>query len=114
DQLDRELAKEELETPEVRVARRKHGYGLGSDLPAPSVFALNGTLANAAVMEFNVMTTGIRQPARRLTYKVMRGVMSSSHDKRKPDCYTCASCCQQEQANIWYYPLPEEANSIAT
>ena len=33
-QLDNELAKEELETPEVRAARRKHGYGLGKDMPA--------------------------------------------------------------------------------
>ena len=109
DQLDCELAKEELETPEVRVVRRKHGYGLGSDLPAPSVFALNGILANTAVMEFIVMTTGIREPARRLTYKGMRGVMTSSDDKRKPDCYTCANCGQREKANIWRYLLPEQA-----
>lgn len=109
DQLDRELAKEELETPEVRTVRRQHGYGLGSEMPAPSVFALNGILANSAVMEFIVMTTGIREPARRLTYKGMRGVMTSSDDKRKPDCYTCASCGQREKANIWRYLLPEQA-----
>lgn len=106
DQIDRELAKEELESPEVRAVRRKHGYGLGKDVPAPSVFALNGILANAAVMEFIVMTTGIREPARRLTYKGMRGVMTNSDDKRRPDCYTCATCGSGEQANIWRYLLP--------
>ncbi len=107
DQIDRELAKQDLESPEVRDARRKHGYGLGSDLPAPSVFALNGVIANAAVVEFIAMTTGIRDPARRLTYKGMRGVMTASEDKGKPDCYTCANCGQREKANIWRYLLPD-------
>jgi hypothetical protein len=112
DQLDVELAKEELEAPEVRAARRKHGYGIGSDVPAPSVFALNGVLSNAAVMEFLMMTTGIRNPARRLTYKGMRGVMTSSTDERKADCYTCGCVCGQgEKANIWRYLLPELANA---
>jgi hypothetical protein len=115
DQLDRELAKEELETPEVRTARRQHGYGLGSEMPAPSVFALNGILSNAAVMEFIVMTTDIREPARRQTYKGMRGVMTSSDDKRKSDCYTCVNCGQREKANIWRYLLAEQAiESFAT
>ena len=109
-QLDSELAKAELETPEVRAARRKHGYGLGSDTPAPSVFALNGVLANAAVMEFLAMTTGIREPARRLTYKGERGVMTSSTDEHKKGCYTCECVCgQRDKANIWRYLLPEDA-----
>jgi hypothetical protein len=106
DQIDRELAKEELESPEVRAFRRKHGYGLGKDTPAPSVFALNGILANAAVMEFIVMTTGIRESPRRLTYKGMRGVMTNSDDRRKWDCYTCDMSGSREQANIWRYLLP--------
>jgi molybdopterin/thiamine biosynthesis adenylyltransferase len=109
-QLDSELAKEELETPETRAARRKHGYGLGNNTPAPSVFALNGVLANAAVMEFLAMTTGIREPARHLTYKGMRGVMTSSTDERKKGCYTCECVCgRRDKANIWRYLLPEEA-----
>lgn len=113
DQLDRELAKEELETSEVRAARRKHGYGLGSDMPAPSVFALNGILANAAVMEFIAMTTGIREPARHLTYKGMRGVMTSRDSQRNPDCYTCVNCGLREKANIWRYLLPERVESFS-
>jgi hypothetical protein len=113
EQLDRELAKEELETPEVRAARRKHGYGLGSDIPAPSVFALNGILANAALMEFIAMTTGIREPARHLTYKGMRGVMTSRDSQRNPDCYTCVNCGFREKANIWRYLLPEGVESFS-
>lgn len=105
DQIDRELAKQELESEEVRAEREKHGYGLGDDTPAPAVFALNGVLANAAVMEFMVMVTGIREPARRLTYKGMRGVMTSSNDQRESDCYTCSCSGQKEAANIWRYLL---------
>jgi hypothetical protein len=108
DQLDRELAKEELETPEARATRRKHGYGLGSETPAPAVFTLNGVLANLAVMEFLVMVTSIREPARRLTYKGMRGVVTNSTDRGREDCFTCRCLCgQREKANIWRYLLPQ-------
>jgi len=106
-QLDRERAKEDIETPEVRAERRKHGYGLGTDAPAPAVFALNGIIANLAVIEFLVMVTGIRDPARRLTYKGTRGAVTDTIDVRKPDCYTCGCLCgQREEANVWRYLLP--------
>ncbi|HOC54256.1 MAG TPA: ThiF family adenylyltransferase [Verrucomicrobiota bacterium] len=115
DQLDRDLAKEELETPEIRAARLKHGYGLGSETPAPAVFTLNGVLANLAVMEFLVMVTGIREPARRLTYKGMRGVVTNSTDRGREDCFTCKCLCgQREKANIWRYLLPQAAGRSLT
>lgn len=106
EQIDRELAKQDLESPEVRALRRKHGYGIGKDVPAPSVFALNGIIANLAVMEFIAMVTGIRKPARKLTYKGDRGVVTSN-DSKKPDCFTCANCGEREAANIWRYALGE-------
>lgn len=106
-QIDRELAKEDLESPEVRSLRRKHGYGIGKEVPTPSVFALNGVVANLAVMEFIAMATGIREPARRLTFKGDRGVVTSSYDARQADCFTCGTCGQREDANIWRYMLPE-------
>jgi len=106
-QIDRELAKEDLESPEVRALRRKHGYGLGSDGPAPSVCALNGIVANLAVTEFMVMTTGLRDPARRLTYKGLRGVVTASEDRGAPDCYTCKCLCGQgDEAGLARYLLP--------
>lgn len=107
-QLDREMAKQDLETPEIGAARRKHGYGLGSDSPAPSVFALNGVIANLGVMEFLVMITGIREPARRLTYLGMRGAVRDTTDKGKDDCFTC-KCLrgQREGANLWRYLQPD-------
>jgi molybdopterin/thiamine biosynthesis adenylyltransferase len=113
-QLDLERAKEDLETPEVRELRRKHNYGVGKDAPAPSVFALNGILANLAAMEFIAMVTGIRTPARHLTYKGMRSVVTSRDDQRKRDCFTCACVRgQREKANIWRYLLPNEPNRAA-
>lgn len=107
EQVDRELAKEDLESSEVRLLRRKHGYGVGTDVPAPAVFALNGAIANLAVMEFIKMVTGICQPARKLTYKGDRGVVTTSDDKRKHDCFTCSVCGVREDANIWRYALGE-------
>lgn len=77
----------------MRKLRRKHGYGMGSDGPAPSVCALNGIVANLAVNEFMVMITGIREPARRLHYQGMRGVVTSTTDTGASDCYTCKCIC---------------------
>ncbi len=106
EQIDRELAKQDLESPEIRALRRKHGYGIGKDVPAPSVFALNGIIANLAAMEFIAMATGIRKPAQKLTYKGDRGVVTSNHSETL-DCFTCANCGQREAANIWRYAISE-------
>lgn len=109
-QIDSERAKAELESPEIRALREKHGYGLGPDLPAPAVVALNGIVANLGVMEFLAMVTGLRDVARKLTYKGMRGVVTSSTDTAKPDCYVCHYLRgQREFANIWRYLLSEQA-----
>jgi hypothetical protein len=111
DQLDRELAKQDLETPEVHAERQRHGYGLGADTPAPAVIALNGVIANLGVMEFLAMTTGTRQPARRLTYLGLRGAVRDTADKGKLDYFTCYCLRgQREQANIWRYVLPDEGS----
>ncbi len=108
-QIDRELAKEELESPEVRALRRKHGYGLGENSPAPSVCALNGVVANLAVMEFVAFATRLRPPERRLTYKGMRGVVTASNDHGAFDCYTCKCVCGLgDAASLSRFLLPEE------
>ena len=41
-EIDKEVAKAELETPLKQEVRRAHGYGLGRHGPAPSVFCING------------------------------------------------------------------------
>lgn len=89
DQIDRELAKADLESAEVSALRKKHGYGLGDDGPAPSVCSLNGIVANLAMTEFICLVTGLRPPARKLSYRGLRGVVVSSEDRGSADCYTC-------------------------
>lgn len=88
-ELDSEEAKISLEDPSVRMARAAHGYGLGSDVESPSVVSLNGVVANLAVTEFMVMVARVRDPAKKLTYRGMRGVVASSQAERSPQCYTC-------------------------
>ena len=108
-QLDRGLAKEDLESPEERALRRKHGYGLGDEAPSPSVISVNGVVANLALVEFMAMVTGLREPARHLSYRGMRGVVTTSKDVGKADCFTCKFLRgQRENANIWRYALPEQ------
>lgn len=104
DQIDRAVAKEELETPEERRVRRQHGYGLGADTPAPAVVSLNGIIANMAVTEFLMLRTGLRPPNRLSTYRGMRGIVCVSLDQRQPDCFTCGYLAfSAERANIWRY-----------
>lgn len=88
-ELDMEAAKQDLETYEVRRQRVAHGYGIGTDAPAPAVVSLNGVIASLAVTEFMVAVTGVRAPQRKLTYKGMRGVVHVTADTRRPDCMNC-------------------------
>lgn len=111
-QIDPEQAKAELESAEVRALRRKHGYGLGSNTAAPSVCALNGIVANLALIEFIALVTGLRAPERRLTYKGMRGVVTATSDRGAEDCYTCKCLCGQRQnANLSRFFQPEQNNT---
>lgn len=94
-QIDPELAKAELESAAIQELRKKHGYGLGGDQPAPSVCSVNGIIANLAVTEFMVSVTGIRKPASLLSYRGMRGVVVRNDTPAKEDCYTCKCICGQ-------------------
>jgi molybdopterin/thiamine biosynthesis adenylyltransferase len=106
-QIDLEMAKQELEDEASRKVREAHGYGLGNKGEAASVFSLNGVVANLAMTEFMVMVTGIRQPERKLSYRGMRGIVVSSTDKRKHDCFNCGYLAGiREAANIFRYALP--------
>ncbi len=114
-QIDRELAKEELDTPENRSLRRKHGYGMASDAAAPAVCSINGIVANLAVTEFVVMTTGVREPARCLTYKGMRGVVTTTNDRGASDCYTCRCICGTgDHAGLDRFLLPDPKQETQT
>ena len=88
-ELDSEEAKMALEDSSVKAARVAHGYGLGSEVESPSVVSLNGVVANLAVTEFMAMVARLREPAFKLTYRGMRGVVVSSQAERSLACYTC-------------------------
>ncbi|MFA6357399.1 MAG: ThiF family adenylyltransferase [Candidatus Omnitrophota bacterium] len=89
-QIDPEIAKQELESDEEKVFRKNHGYGLGVSVTAPAVISLNTTIAGLAVTEFLMLLTGIRQPERMLTYKGMdQGKVVPSKDNKRPGCFVC-------------------------
>lgn len=109
-ELDGEEAKAALEPASVKAAREAHGYGLGVDVESPSVVSLNGVISNLAVTEFMVMVTGIREPARKLSYRGMRGVVTASSDQGLESCYTCRVLKgARERADIFRYAIVASA-----
>lgn len=114
-ELDREEAKVALEDPSVRAARAAHGYGLGPDVDSPSVVSLNGVVAHLAVTEFMVMATRLREPARKLTYRGMRGVVVSSQTEGTPGCYTCGCLAGiRDEVDIFRYVIGGGNSGFAT
>lgn len=74
--------------------RREHAriYGIpleALDETGPSVVSINGVVASIAVTEFLVMTTGLREPNRLLTYRAERGIVNASQDAPRPGCPYC-------------------------
>ncbi len=103
-EIDLEMAKAELESEDVRALRKAHGYGLGEEVVAPAVVSLNGIIANLAVTEFLVWTTGIREPFRKRFYRGMRGIILENKDVRRKDCYNCGYLVgKREAVNLYRY-----------
>lgn len=74
--------------------RRDHAriYGIpleALDATGPSVVSINGVVASLAVTEFLVMTTGLREPNRLLSYRAERGIVNASQDAPRPGCPYC-------------------------
>ncbi len=114
-ELDSEEAKMALEDSAVQAARNAHGYGLGSEVESPSVVSLNGVVANLAVTEFMVMVARMREPALKLTFRGMRGVVVSNKAERSPNCYTCGVLNGiRDEVDILRYVLPERNNEFVT
>lgn len=106
EQIDLEMAKQDLETKDTYELRRKHGYGLGVQIEAPSVIMLNGVIANLAMTEFMFYITGIRKPFLHLTYHGLRGRVNERSAVKKNGCYTCDYLvAKREAANILRYVL---------
>jgi molybdopterin-synthase adenylyltransferase len=107
-EIDMEMAKAQLEPEKTRKVREEHGYGFGPDVPSPAVVSLNGIIANIAVTEFLMMTSVIREPFRKSTYKGMRGVVQVSRDIRREGCFNCEYLVgQRDSANIFRYAFSE-------
>jgi len=103
-QIDLALAHQELESEPERSFRQAAGYGLGSNMPNPSVISLNSIIAGLAVTEFLMQVTGLRPPNRMVTYKGMRGVFKESIDSKRNNCIVCNSLAgKREQADIKRY-----------
>lgn len=105
-QIDREIAKTELESPPEKEFRQRHGYGLGNEAPAPAVVSLNGIIANLAVTEFLMLVTKMRPYNRKLSYKGMQGAVFVSRDKKREGCIICEGLAgKRESANIKRYAM---------
>jgi molybdopterin/thiamine biosynthesis adenylyltransferase len=103
-QVDVEMARQELESESERQFRRTHGYGLGDVERDPAVISLNGVIASLAVTEFLMLVTALREPNRVLTYKGIRGIVTTTTDAKKADCYICNYVAgKREEANVERY-----------
>jgi molybdopterin/thiamine biosynthesis adenylyltransferase len=103
-EIDLTVAKKELADPLSKEVMKQHGYGLGEDVKAPSVISLNGVVANLAITEFLVMTSGVREPHQYLHYIANEGKLRPRTIARNPDCYTCNYLVgMRDKANLYRY-----------
>jgi molybdopterin-synthase adenylyltransferase len=70
--------------------RKLDPYIQGVHEPAPSVIALNGTVASMAVMMFMAHVVGVPSPARYLSYDGVHNTLRSVRSAQKDDCYICS------------------------
>lgn len=89
--LDTARLRAEGLSADEREAERRHGYGLGPDVPAPGVVSLNGTLASLAVTEFINLIGPFRDPIPYLFYDGGHAdrVAHSIAVEKSEDCPVC-------------------------
>lgn len=97
------VAAEELESEEQREFRRQHGYVAGTDIPAPSVISLNGTVASLAVTEFLGLVTGVKKPNYYTYYDLLEQRVGPRLVRRNEKCVACAVAGLGDRANIERY-----------
>ncbi len=90
DEIDGDIAGQELENPEARKDRDAiYGVHKGDlEETGPSVVSINGVIASMAVTEFVLHTTGKRTAKTLLTYRGSRGIVNINSES-KDDCYYC-------------------------
>ncbi len=85
-----ELALEQM--PESQRAERNRMYGINSEDLAdsgPSVVTINGVVASLACTEALMLLTGLREPARQLTYIGNSSTVRRNLSTGKHDCLYC-------------------------
>jgi len=97
------LAGEELESDEQQRFRREHGYVSGTDLPAPSVISLNGTVASIGVSELLALVTGIRPSLHYTYYDLLAQRVGPRIVRPNPKCVACGTEASGDKAGLERY-----------
>jgi molybdopterin-synthase adenylyltransferase len=90
------LAREQM--TDTQRAERDKMYGLGSNQLAssgPSVVTINGVVASLACTEALVFITGLREPARQLTYLGQTSIVRTNSTRGLGNCLYCNRWRQQ-------------------
>ena len=96
--LDMDEVQRELASPE-EVQNRRAIYGLepehlgGID---PSIGTVNGVVSSIATTEFMAAVAGLRPPVRLTVYRADLGKLTTSLDRPKAACYTCATAASMQ------------------
>lgn len=89
--LDQEEIRHARMSPDEREVDDRI-YGLRRDSLAgtgPAVVSMNGVVASLAVTEFVAWRTGLREPARQLTYRGDFSSVGRNTDAPAPSCFYC-------------------------
>ena len=89
-EIDRTIAAEELEGPEQRGFRLRHGYVAGTTVPEPAVMSLNGVIASLAVTEFLALVAGFRPSNHYTYYDMLEQRVGPRLVQRAPACVACS------------------------
>jgi molybdopterin/thiamine biosynthesis adenylyltransferase len=102
-EINLNIAAEELETPEELEFRRRYGYIMEEDVPAPSVVSLNGTIASIAVTEFIALLTSFRAPRHYSFYDMLEEKVVHRIVKHNQKCVACAQKGLGDSADLKRY-----------
>jgi molybdopterin/thiamine biosynthesis adenylyltransferase len=106
-QIDKEEARYWLATPDQQAFMRRQGYVLGMDAAAPSVVAVNATIAAAAATEFAVYVSGLRAVSVYTDFDILgtaRAIKSQWLTpvavEKKVGCPACELACMADNAAV--------------
>lgn len=90
--LSSALVREEYLSETERVKEAERGYLRSSNVPAPSVVALNGVVASLAVLEVCQLLVGMLGSGRtRLLYRAEQRALTTAGMSSLPECHVCGT-----------------------